>query len=276
MQNTMRKIGSIILVHGVRPRVGTSTAAAMIASLLAAHGERTVLISSDADLPFDATSILSDDVSTNHLDELLVMSTSVGVNKERLGDCVSMITDNLGYIRCSSRVTDLTPDPVTSLTVILQTGCYDFRYVVMDVGYGYSPFAEHLFKCSDVIVHVLAQDQKCLNIAASMYQNHAFPDDTFVIPLLMGYDGEMPGRPAVISKASGGAEVFEISRDPSVAKAADVRDIASFVSRNLGHRSGLFSRRKKEGENPSAVEEMNTLVELMMSAINDQNSSDEE
>ncbi len=278
MQSVMRKIGSVILVHGIRPRVGTSTTAAMIASLLAAHGERTVLISSDADLPFDATSILSDDVSVNHLDELLVMSTSVGVDKERLGDCVTMLSDSLGYIRCSTRVTDLTPNPVNSLTSILQTGCYDFRYVVMDVGFSYSPFAEHLFKCSDIIVHVLGQDQKCMALAETMYRNHVFPDNAFVIPLLMNYDAALPSKPGVITKASGGAEVFEISHDPMVAKAADVRDIATFSARNLNRRGGgLFSFRKKNEETPSAVGEMNAVVEQMMAAVDEQlEASDEE
>lgn len=247
------KVGDIILVSGFRPCVGTSTAAAIIAADLAYRGEKTLLITMDADIPYDAVSLLSDDVMDNHLDEMVVLENSNGLTDENIEDYVTAVTDTLFYCRGSSRIGRMTKDPVSTLNHIMDIACYQFRYVVLDMGYENVTDPKQFYARGNVVVNILSQDLKSQKQAKDYYKMDQFGADMYVVPVIADFHEALPADDGFYEKELKMDCVFAMNNDPEVYAACAKRDIANFVYKNLkmkkGGGGGLFGGRKKgDGE----------------------------
>jgi MinD-like ATPase involved in chromosome partitioning or flagellar assembly len=268
MYNTDMKIGNSIVVYGCRAGVGSSTLAAMTASLLAAKGEKTLLNTSDADQPFDAVSILSSDIIENQMDDLVILENSNGLTTQRLVNYVQSLTDTLGYLRASSRLTRITKNPARTINNIVETACYEYRYVVLDLSASNPSYAgEVLTKC-DAIMHVLTQEPKSLAKVKILYNNNDFGQNQLVLPVVMGYVDQFPITDKQISKYLK-TDAMTISYDYDVFKAYKNRDIAGFVYKKVNKGNGLLGgfMKKKSELDMSSVEELSGICDLLTKNI---------
>lgn len=275
MYSAKLKVGNVIAVYGVRPSAGASTLAAMTASVLAARGEKTLLLSTDADIPYDAVSLLSDEIADNHMDELVVLENSNGLNAERMADYITFLTDNLGYIRASAKLTRLTKDAARTINNIVDMACYDFRYVVVDIGYASTPYANAILQKADLVMHALGQDSKSIASAVSFYKHGGFGEEKYTVPILTDYIPDIPGDAKSLGKALDVEEVFSIAHSASVFKACASRNIASFVYKGVRRKGGLFGGlgRKSKGEaDEAAVGTLDEICDLIMKALEDSTS----
>lgn len=271
MYNTKIRVGSVIVVYGTRAAAGASTLAAMTAALFAAHGEKTLLLSTDPDIPFDAVSMLSDEVSENHMDDLAVLENSNGLDAEKLNDYVSYLTDNLAYLRASAPMNKLTKMPAKTVRNIIDIACYEFRYVVVDVGYAATPYVDAIISIGDLVVHALTQDPKYLQTVGSFYKQGGFGEDKFVVPIVMGYNDESFFDIKWMKKHLGMDEVFCVHADECVSKACGERKIASFAYKfTKKPKTKFFGFGKKtaaEDEEPGVIDELNTIREMIFEAL---------
>lgn len=268
MYSAKVKFGKAIAVYGVRPSVGTSTLAAMTASLLAAGGERTLLLSSDPDIPFDAISMLSCEISENHMDELVALENSAGVSSDNLDDYVTFLTENLGYIRASANLNRITKTPSRTLNNIIDAACYKFQYVVVDLGFSSSSYANAVISGCDLIMHVLGQDIKSVASAAQFYNHNGFGEDALVVPIVQDYLDDVPADLAYLEKKLNVGEIFAIYHDDEVYRAGSHRNLANFVYKGVNRKSGLFGlKKKKSDEDVTAVDELQSVCNLITHAL---------
>ena len=268
MYSAKIKIGKVIAVYGARPSVGASTLAAMTASLLAAKGDKTLLLSTDPDIPFDAISMLSDEISENHMDELVALENSTGIDIDRFQDYVTYLTDNLGYIRASANLNRITKNPSRTMNNIIDAACYSFTYVVVDIGYASSSYATALLRNCDLIVHALGQDAKSVSQVAQFYGHNGFGEDMFVVPIVMGYLDDLPADLPYLEKKLGIGDVFAIYHDDEVYRAGAHRKIANFVYKGVNKKGGLFGfKKKKDTEDVTAVDELAEICGLITDAL---------
>lgn len=247
------KVGSSIAVCGCRPGIGTSSTAAMVASMLAARGEKVLLLSTDAAFPYDAVSLLSDDIENSHMDELVVLENSTGVTPENLGDYITAITSNLCYIRASARLDQLTNNAAKTLNHVIDAACYDFRYVVIDIGYNHSPYSAQITEAADLILYAVGQDKKSIESVRSFYSHDGFGEDSMVLTVVPNCENDVYASAARIAKRIGADEVFPLYHSAEWDKAVYTRNIAGFAYKAVKRRkqddAGFFSKlfgRKKE------------------------------
>ncbi len=268
MYNTPLKVGKFLCVHGVCPGVGTSTIAAMTASLFAAQGQKTLLLSTDADPPYDGASILSSDIIDNHLDELIALENSNGLTQEKLGDYVSYLSNNLGYLRASSRLSRLTKDAAKTINHIVEIACYDFQYVILDVGFSHTTYYTGILKNADLVIHVLGQNPKSIVKAKDLYAHGGFGEDVFMVPVVADYIDSLPLTLKAMEKQLKVDEVFAIHHDNDVYKSVYTRDIAGFVFKNKKKGGFLgFSKKKKDESDTTAIDELEEICNLIEKAL---------
>lgn len=269
MYTTNVKVGRSIAVYGVRPNTGTSTLAAMTASLLAARGERTLLLSTDSDIPYDAVSMLSDEITENHLDELTVLENSNGLAPGRMDDYVTFLTDNLGFLRASTNMTRLTKNPARTISNIIDIACYDFHYVVVDIGFAATQYANAVIQSCDMVMHTLGQDPKSISAAADIYKHNGFGKDKLVVPIVVNFRDDVPANTDAMAKQLGVDEVFAIYHDDDVYKAGAGRKTASYVHKGVKKKGGFLGLRKKKNEDDTtAVDELGRVCDLIVGALN--------
>ena len=271
MYSTSQKIGNSITVCGCRPSVGTSTTAAIIASLLATRGEKTLLLTTDADAPFDAVSMLSSDIEKTHLDELVILENSNGLTPEALNDYTTNVTENLAYLRASTRLTRLAKDAAKTINHIIDVAQHNYRYVVLDVGYTYTNYTPNILQQTDLIVHVLGQDPKSIAQVSDSYTRMNFGEGKFVVPVFADFDDYIPVSLNNICKSLNVNEVFPIHRDDDIYRAVQNRNIAGFVYRQTQRKTGIFGfkkKKQKEEDRVSAVDELSNICDLITTALN--------
>ncbi len=244
------KIGDIILVSGLRPGVGTSTSAAMLASVLSARGEKTLLLSLDSDVPFDAASLLSDDAADDHLDEMVVLENSNGLNDSNIQDYVTFITENLAYSKSSTKISRLTKDPARTINHIMDIACYQFRFVVLDMGYANIVDPSLYYEKASLVLFHLTQDGKGVATARDYFKQEPFGDNMYVVPLIANFVEELSFDDAYFEKLLKFDCVFAMNHDPELFDMCNKRDIANFCIKNIkektsGGKQGLFGRKKK-------------------------------
>lgn len=251
------KVGSSIAVCGCRPGIGTSSTAAMLASMLAARGEKVLLLSTDASFPYDAVSLLSDDIENSHMDELVVLENSTGVTPENLEDYLTAITSNLCYIRASARLDQLTNNAAKTLNHIVDAACYSFRYVVIDIGYNHSPYVSQITEAADLILYAVSQDKKSIESVRSFYSHDGFGADSTVLTVVPNCENDVYASASKIAKRIGADEVFPLYHSAEWDKAVYTRNIAGFayktVKRQKQEEASFFSKlfgRKKDAPPP--------------------------
>ncbi len=275
MYSTSLKIGNSIAVYGSRASIGASSLAAMTASLLAAHGEKVLLLSTDADTPFDGVSLLSGEISDNYLDELIVLENNNGLTPKKLNDYVLYLTDNLGYLRASTKLTNLTKDAGKTIANILEIACFEFRYVILDIGFMHTFYAEDILNKVDMIIHVLSQDEKTLNKAKLLYDK-SFCGNKFVVPIIPNFNSEMPISLKKIAKILSVDRVFSIQNNSELFKAVTDRNIATWVYKNSKPSNGLFSGLRKKNKTPEVtpLDELTEVCNLIQEALHFQERSE--
>ena len=273
MYNAAMKVGNLILVHGCRPSVGTSTLAAMTASFLSFNGEKTLLLTTDADAPFDAVSMLSSDIADDHMDELVVLENSNGLTENNLDDYISTLTNNLGYLRASTKLSRLTKDPARTVQRIVDTAMYSYRYVVVDIGYDYTSYADVLLKKSDLVLHVLGQDPKGLARAQEIYARGGFGENTFMVPVVADFIDDATADVKSIGKQLKIDTLFTLDHDADIYKAVQSRDVAGFVQKNTKKKTGFLSslmgkkRTKNSADDDSYIDELGQLISKITQAL---------
>lgn len=250
------KFGQAIIVSGSRSCVGTSTAAAMIASTLANGGEKVLLLTTDYTHPTDATSLLSDAVVENHMDELVALENSSGLTPENLEDYTTYLTDNLAYTRLSTKLSSITRDVPRTLSRIMDTACRVYRYVVLDLDYQSAVYLRKLSEQADIVALMFGQDFHSLAVAKAMKAQEQSDTGALLVPVLMNALEDIPFNDELLAKSIGADMAFTIEHDAEVYKAAQKRDIAGFVARgkNKAGLKGLFKKRSADDEPESAAQ----------------------
>lgn len=268
MFNTNAKIGKTIAVCGCRQGAGTSTVAALTASLLAAKGNRVLLLSTDADIPYDAVSMLSGDVAENYLDEVIALETSNALTSEKLSNYIQFLSDNLGYLRASTKIPKLTKTASKTINNIINMACYTFQYIVVDISNTHTiGYGGDLVNKADLIIHTIRQDHKVLYQVAQSYKDQ-FGKDKFVVPVITDYDEYIPITPQKIAKILNVDEVFPIHRDSSIFKAVATRTVASLSYKKSRKNvlSGLF-KKPNDAEEITAIDEVSHICDLVEQAL---------
>lgn len=266
MQSSTPKIGSLIVVHGSRPCVGTSTMAALTAATLAHQGSKVLLLTTDPDAPFDSASILSSDVTDCHLNELVALTNANRLTSKTLNDYVTFLTEDLAYLRPSSPLEGMSSKPGNLLLAILSVACENFHYVVVDVDYIKTPYATKLTGAADLVIHVLGQDEKSICYAKAAYKEKALGEDGLLLPVVANcYDG-LPTQPKAIEQHLKIGEVFSVPANNDVFEAVRLRSIYDLVVHQK-KRTGLFGGRRRNTEN-LALSQIANLCVLMKDALN--------
>lgn len=267
------RVGRLITVYGCRPRVGTSTMAALIAASMADRGEKTLLITTDSDIPDDAVSILSSDIETNSLDELVVLETSNGLTDENLKDYVTGLNDNLFYLRTSAKLTKLTKDPARTIDHIVEKACYDYAYVVLDLSSDSGSYAMPVLAKSDLVVLTIGQDHKSMMRARDIYHAGGFGDDHFLVPVMTGYvDGLFPSAKTV-EKLTKADRLFQVDFSDRIANMAYDRDLANFVPKPTKRR--FLNWGKDDAEESLAHAQLAELCDLIQQALHPKEMQEE-
>ena len=262
MYSNKLKVGDIIVVSGFRPSAGTSTAAAMIASTMAARGEKVLLLTLDSDQPFDGPSLLSNDTVDCHLDEMIVLENSNGLNDGNVEDYVSFVTPELGYTRASAKVARITKDPSRTMCHIMDIACYQFRYVILDMGFANIVDPTPYYNKAALVVSLLTQDGKSVQAAKNFFKADQFGEDKFVVPVIADFMEDLSCDDAFYEKQLKHDCVFAMNHDPAVYDACAKRDIANFVYKNMKLKNNggksLFGKKKQtdgevEGLNPTVA-----------------------
>lgn len=254
MYGNKLKVGDIIVVSGFRPCVGASTAAAMIAATLACKGEKTLLLTTDPGQPYDAASMLSDDIIDSHLDDMILLENSNGLNEGNIQDYVTQVTENLSYCRPSGKITRMAKDPEMSLNHIMDIACYQYRFVVLDLGYSMTIDPMRIYNKANLVVNVLGQDPKSVNYAKEYYKQDNFGKDKFVVPVIADFHEDLPVDDGYYEKALKFDCVFAMNHDAAMYAACQKRDIATFVQKGMKQRAaavksgGGIGRFKKSKE----------------------------
>ncbi|NLT13852.1 MAG: hypothetical protein GXY05_05870, partial [Clostridiales bacterium] len=245
------KFGQTIIVCGSRPCVGTSTAASIIASYFAAKEDKTLLLSTDYNHPYDAISLLSDIVADYYMDEMVALENSSGLTPGNFDDYASYVSDNLAYSRLSTKLSGITKDVGRTLARILDTACRVYRYVVLDLDYQSIGLIQKLVQQPGVIVYLFGQDFQSLKTAEAIAERNAEETAAVMLPVLMNCMSDIPVNEATLNKIFKSDVSASIEHDTEIFKSAQKQDIAEFVFRGVsGKQSGLKAlfKRKSESE----------------------------
>jgi hypothetical protein len=271
------KVGNIIAVHGARPSVGTSTIAAMTAAMLAARGEKTLLLSTDSDVPFDAVSMSSDIISESHMDELVMLETSTGLTPDDLVDYVTFVSDELGVIQAATNLTRISKSPARTLINIIDNACYEFRYIVVDIGYANTPYANQIYQHSDLVMHILGRDAKTISQVAEFYHRGGFGEDKLSVPIIAGYTEDYPIDIRALEKKLDVEEIFTIGFCDDIYKTCVSRNLTDYVYKCVKRKGGLFNlKKKKVEEDVTPVDELTAICNLMIPALKSEADGEKE
>ena len=71
---------------------------------------------------------------------------------------------------------------------VIDKACKDYRYVIVDIGFSTTPYAERLIEASDLMLHLVTQEPKVLAKTEADYTGGRF-GTKLVAPIVMNYFG---------------------------------------------------------------------------------------
>lgn len=264
MYSTVEKTATIIAVWADAASTGcTSTTAALVAAKLAGREKRVLALSTDKK-PYNGVSVLSDALTENTMDDLLILASSGGLNTPAdFTPYATSVSDFLDVLKGSGEFEKISTNATVGVQKIINMAASLYDFIVIDVQGARSQMADALIRAADIVLCCISQDMNHVDKLLSDSVFTQYLADKSAMCIVTNYQIFDFFDLKFIEKTLGVDGLLTLSCDDEVHKAVCTKSVAAFVfGSGGGVLKGLF--RRKSSSESVALEELNEIADTLI------------